>query len=455
MKVLKNLPFHLLVTTFVVITLFALSACATTPTEQPLDNTSDIPIPISSISEELLGSATNSEDTQNPNSITRDYDTHSTTQSANIATPTSSPSLSPTPAATTTPQDDISASVLSTFSTELVVHFLDVGQADSILVQLPNEQVMLIDGGNKGDADSIINYLHLHNITLIDYLVATHPHADHIGGLPAIIEAFDISSVYAPRVSNNTQAFEGFLRVIESKDLQIDTAIADVSILNLPDLKIDIVAPVREDYKELNDHSAVIKITFDNVSFLFVGDATTASERDITADISSDVLKVGHHGSDTSTSVEFLRKVAPTYAVISVGNNSYGHPSDTTMSRLDDAGINVFRTDLQGTLIFTTNGTEITVNTALAELYLKESNPSPTPQSAPTPALSPSPKPSPTSQPEPSPTPDAIMVWLTATGSKYHRINNCGRTNPDKATQVTLESAKLKYDPCSNCNPPK
>ena len=467
MKVIKNLFFHLLYTALFLTILFTLSACSATPTEQPLANTPDVLI--SNSSEELPDLTTNSENLLNPNRITRNDDTQTPSQIANI-TPTP---ISPTP------PDDGGFSDLSLIFTDLVVHFLDVGQADSILVQLPNGQVMLIDGGNTSDADSIINYLHLHDIKLIDYLIATHPHADHIGGLPKIIETFDIGQVYMPRVSHNTQTFERLLTSIQSKGLQIDSARAGVSILSIPDLQIDVIAPVRDDYRDLNDHSAIIKVTFCNVSFLFAGDAEELSEGHITADVSSDILKVGHHGSDTSTCEDFLRKVAPAYAVISVGNNSYGHPADTTLSRLNDAGVNVFRTDLQGTLVFTSDGTVITVNANPVEYYLEEHihspqptptprptptptprpTPTPTPRPTPTPAPAtprPTPQPTPTStpRPTPTPTPDAIMVWLSATGEKYHRINNCGRMNPNTARQVTLESARVNYDPCGNCNPP-
>ena len=225
---------------------------------------------------------------------------------------------------------------------DLVVHYIDVGQADSILIQLPNGQTMLIDGGESNNASSILSYMRSLNITTIDYLIATHPHSDHIGGLPTIIDSIDIGSVYMPRVSHTTQTFERLLTAIQNKGLQIDTAKAGVDILSEPDLQISIVAPVNETYSELNDYSAVIMITYSNNTFLFMGDAEVLSESHITADVSADVLKVGHHGSDTSTSAVFLQKVSPDYAVISVGSgNSYGHPSDSTLSRLNDAGIKI------------------------------------------------------------------------------------------------------------------
>jgi len=263
------------------------------------------------------------------------------------------PEPAPEPAAEPTPVPEAPAS-------DLVMHVLDVGQADSILVQLPNGQTMLIDGGNSGDEGRIMNYMDGIGVTKIDYLVATHPHADHIGGLPPIIDNMDIGKIYMPRVSQNTQIYERLLTAIENNGLQVNTAKAGVSILNTTDLKIDILAPVADSYKDLNDYSAVIKIVFGETSFLLMGDAGAASEGQITSDVSADVLKVGHHGSSTATTKAFLDKVAPEYAAISVGkDNSYGHPNDEVLSRLNDANVKVFRTDLQGTIVFTSDGSAV------------------------------------------------------------------------------------------------
>ncbi|MCL2628823.1 MAG: MBL fold metallo-hydrolase [Oscillospiraceae bacterium] len=266
--------------------------------------------------------------------------------SALMAAPNPSPSLSLKPL--DTPQS-------------LKVHFIDVGQGDGAFIQLPNGQNMLIDGGVS--SNGVLSYLQSHDVNVIDYLVITHPHLDHIGGLPLIIDTFDVKKIYMPNATNNTQAFRNLLKSIENNGLDINEAKAGVSILSELEIHIEFVAPVRTYSNNINDNCAVVKLTYSNTLFLFMGDAESASERDITADVSADVLKVGHHGSRTSTTASFLSKVSPTYAVISVGSgNTYGHPTDEVLSRLNDAGAEIFRTDLQGTIIFSSDGTDITVN---------------------------------------------------------------------------------------------
>jgi len=357
----------------------------------------------------------------------------------------------------TLPTEAPQNNVPDTFNSDLIVNFLDVGQADSILIQLPNNRVMLIDGGNSNDANTILSYMGSLNITTIDYLVATHPHADHIGGLSSIINNMNIGEIYMPRISHTSQTFAKLLDAIENKGLGINEAKAGVNILSVFDLHIDIIAPVRDDYSDLNDWSAAIKIIYKNNSFLFMGDTEALSESHITSDVSADVLKVGHHGAHTSTSQSFLNKVSPMYAVISVGKNSYGHPTDVILNRLNVAGVKVYRTDLQGTIIFTSNGNIITVNTEPTPYQ-----PVPATTQAPTQPPTPAPTAPPIITTAPATTQEitealtsaSVMVWLSATGSKYHRINNCGNMNPSKARQVTLEEAKKNYTACANCKPP-
>ena len=250
---------------------------------------------------------------------------------------------------------------------ELIIHFLDVGQADSILLELPNNEIMLIDAGNNSDGRKVVSYLRDKGIDTIDYLIGTHPHADHIGGLDDVIDNFEIGRIYLPQVIHTSKTFEDVLLAVQRKGKKITPARAGVSILNESELKIYFLSPIRNDYDDLNHYSAVIKVDFLNKSFLFTGDAEIPNEEEMIekygSSLKSHVLKVGHHGSNTSTSEEFIEKVVPDYAVISVGkDNSYGHPSALVIQRLQNHGVKIYRTDLQGTIIARSDGQQILFN---------------------------------------------------------------------------------------------
>lgn len=245
----------------------------------------------------------------------------------------------------------------------LSVHYIDVGQADSILIMLPNGQNMLIDAGNNADVDLVINYLKEQGIAFLDYVIGTHPHEDHIGGLDMVIDYFDAGYIYMPEIQHSTKTFEDVLIAVQKKNLQIRSAKAGINIISSNGLCVDIIAPAGDFYKDLNDYSAVIKITYLNNTFLFMADAGKLSENQITADVKADVLKVGHHGSDTSTSITFLGRVSPDYAVISVGKgNPYGHPSQSVLDLLNSHGVCIYRTDEDGTIIAASDGYNIIID---------------------------------------------------------------------------------------------
>ena len=242
-----------------------------------------------------------------------------------------------------------------------------MGQGDSIFIELPNDQTMLIDSGENYHGAAIIEYIKDCGRKKIDYLVGTHPHSDHVGSMAYIIRNFDIGSVYLPDAATNTYTYEKMLEAIKKKGLKVTTAKTGVNILSDSDesLDINILAPsTTKNVKNLNNTSVVLKIKYADTSFLFTGDAEKSELKTLNGDLSADVLKVGHHGSDTSTPQTLVDAVKPKIAVISVGkDNDYGHPSAKTLKRLENAGCEIYRTDQQQTIAVTSDGKNIEVET--------------------------------------------------------------------------------------------
>lgn len=253
-------------------------------------------------------------------------------------------------------------STLKESSNNLDVYFLDVGQADSILLS-NNGHYMLIDAGNNEDGPKLVNYFKSLGITKFDYVIATHAHEDHIGGMDDIIKNFDIGTFYMPDLITTTKTFEDVLDALSEKQIAFETPTIDQEF-SFSDTKITTLY-VNNEAKNLNDLSIVLRLKHGTNTFLFTGDASTKVEKQLlNKNIASDVLKVGHHGSRYSTSKEFLNKVNPQYAIISVGiNNTYKHPHDETLKKLNDRKIIIYRTDQEGTIVAESNGNIIQFKT--------------------------------------------------------------------------------------------
>lgn len=250
---------------------------------------------------------------------------------------------------------------------QLVAHFIDVGQGDSTFIELPDGRTMLIDAGVTDTGDSIAQYIKDTGYDRIDFVVATHPHSDHIGGMRRVINQLDVGAVYMPKVSTDTYTYEKLLKAIKNKGLKVKTAKAGVNIVNSTDpvFRVDIIAPVKTGYESLNDYSAVVKITYGDTAFLFMGDAEKLSESEILAkgtDVSADVIKIGHHGSSTSSSEEFVKAVGADIGIISCGkNNDYGHPHKEILSLYKKTKTRLYRTDKLGTIVVVSDGEEVYV----------------------------------------------------------------------------------------------
>lgn len=244
----------------------------------------------------------------------------------------------------------------------LKVHYLDVGQGDSIFVELPNNETMLIDAAESYQSENIINYLKNLNYQKIDYVIGTHPHTDHIGGLKDIINTFEIGKIYIPKVVSTTKTYESLLMAIKDKNLKINTAKAGTSIIDTDALKINILAPNNSTYTELNNYSVVTKITYGTTKFLFMGDAEKLSENEIKENVTADVIKIGHHGSNTSSSIDFIKKVNAKYGIISVGlNNKYNLPKEETITNWENSGTKIYLTSTNGTIRASSDGTNIKI----------------------------------------------------------------------------------------------
>ncbi|MCB2293013.1 MBL fold metallo-hydrolase [Clostridium algoriphilum] len=244
----------------------------------------------------------------------------------------------------------------------IVTHFIDVGQGDCILIQVNNKN-LLIDSGTSDSKQKLIRYLKKNNIKKLDYIVTTHPHEDHIGGMASIIKTFDVGEFYAPKAISSSQSFVDMIRALRSKNFKINIAKPNMYLDLGANTSCVMLSPNSATYENTNDYSCVIKVSYRNSTYLFAGDAEELAEQELINNgynLKAQVLKVGHHGSKTSTSQNFLNEVSPKIAVISCGAyNTYGHPNKETLDKLKEINSIIYRTDINKNIVLISDGTNI------------------------------------------------------------------------------------------------
>lgn len=291
------------------------------------------------------------------------------------------------------------------------VLFIDVGQGDAIYIELPNNVDILIDTGDVGYGLTVVNYLRSRNVDDIEILIATHPHANHIGGLPAVFEAYDVWIVVDPAVSHTTQAYQRYWPAVQAEGADYQKAAGQSWTFG--NCTLDILGPTHA-HKDLNNNSVIARLSCPGGSFIFTGDAEADAEGAILhKNLDANILKVGHHGSRTSTTDVFLAAVGPEVAVIMVGEgNRYGHPHDETLAKLTAAGIQIYRTDLHGTIVISMTDRGYSISTQRAATV--------------------QPAPTPTPMPSPDPVPERVNI-NTATVDELQLIVHIG---PERAQEI-------------------
>ncbi|MET3681925.1 competence ComEA-like helix-hairpin-helix protein [Alkalibacillus flavidus] len=250
---------------------------------------------------------------------------------------------------------------------DLEVHFINVGQGDSTLLTTPNDKTILIDAGKSAYSDEVVSYLNEQNIDTIDHVIATHAHADHIGGMTDVFDSFNVENVYGSGVEHSTQTYDDYQNAIDTKGIDFDTPEAGETLVNNDKTNLEaefVYAGNQGD--DINNASVALHVSYDEASFLFTGDAEAEAEQDMLnhSDIANtDVYKVGHHGSNSSSSESFIDTIEPEYAIFSYGaDNSYGHPHDEVVNRLEASNTTLYSTAAQDDIVIETNGQTYDVN---------------------------------------------------------------------------------------------
>lgn len=337
----------------------------------------------------------------------------------------------------------------------LEVHYMDVGQGDSILIK-QGEEAMLIDAGNNSKGSAVWSYLRSLNIEKLIYVIGTHPDADHIGGLDVILYKFDCGNIFMPACENDTKTYQEVVDTLKAKNQSVEVP-SRGDIYDLGSASFQILTDTGKDYGEnTNDYSIALRLTFGDTSFLFTGDAEEGAEQDMLKSgltLSSDVYKAAHHGADTANTESFLKAVNPAYCVISCGkDNSYGHPRAGFLNQLRGMGVSVFRTDEQGTIVAVSDGEKVTFNCSPSTSW-KAGEPAGSGES--------------NSEDKENGVSKETGSGNTVTEGQYVLNTNTGKFHrPDcdnvkkmadknkRATDKTREELiEEGYEPCKNCNP--
>ena len=311
------------------------------------------------------------------------------------------------------------------------IHFIDVGQALSVLVECEG-QFMLYDGGNVDDGSLVVSYLQKQGVQQLQYVFCSHAHEDHVGGLAAVMAKFPAGHAYSPVTEASTECFNDFVKYTRQQGLQLEVPVVGTS-WPLGSAAVTLLGPVAQ-YTETNNTSLILRIDYGSTSFLLTGDMEKTAETDLVnsgAALKADVLQVGHHGSSTSTGYLFLNAVLPEMGIISCGTgNKYGHPHEETLSILRDAGVDVYRTDLQGTITIGSDGQNYTVGT---EHFVPDSQLNPT---------------------DPAASGTAQQGYIGNVNSKKFHLPGCASL-PAEKNQILFasydEAIAAGYTPCSSC----
>lgn len=315
---------------------------------------------------------------------------------------------------------------------DLRVHYINVGESDSVLIE-SNGHFMLIDAGDIGDREAVTQYLKQQKVKKLNYVIATHPHADHIGGMEDVVEEYKIDKFLMPAKSHTTRTYENLLLAIKKKGLKITKPVAGTQY-KLGDAAFTILAPNHYSYGDnINNYSIAIKLVNGKNSFVFIGDNETEAIEDIVnngIDLTADVYMCGHHGSKTSTNEDILNAIKPKYAVISVGENSYGHPSAETLSLLKKKKLTIYRTDQSGTITASSDGKKITFDCKSASLTSDDQKSGNKPDLGKV---------------------KTTYVYKTKTGTKYHQ-SGCSSLKSSKIKITMKEAQKEGLESCKVCN---